>query len=286
MNMDGMLRFLVADVQPRTFLLLGCSNVLPVLRQRFPQSEFWVVELVDEAVDVAIAGVHWQVVDYLQVPLLYAPESFDFILAGDTLEQVENVPDMALAMYFWLKQDGYLLAEFHNVRFWRVMRDLLRGYFPAERRHFFSLSSLQRLFYSTFYREVFYEADREAVPVDFAEAMRHAGFRNADAELSVSQWIVKAARSTEAVAWLKRQFTPEVRRQLACLVRRIAYDIDCAASCEAFWQLYEGQRMTAEYALRFIESTALRPELVITALTTSGGGHPGVQHLLEKSMQD
>jgi SAM-dependent methyltransferase len=270
-------------------LLLGCRELLPELLQRFPEAELFLSEPSLAAVPQewrCLPRVHWLECDYLMKPLPYRSESFDYILVDGVLEQVENVPDFTLAMYFWLKQDGHLLTAVWNVRFWRVMRDLLRGHFSSERRRFFSLSSLQRLFFSTFYREVFYEAELEKPSADFMEKMVAAGSVHAEEELAVSRWLVKASRSTKAMVFLKQQLTPELRQQLVYLVRRIAYDIEREESCAAFWRFYEEQQLTSVYALRFIESTAQEPERVLLALLAAGGQRLAARQLLEESMRE
>ena len=289
METEGLLRFLPKQMDNGRMLLLGCRSFLPELWQRFPTVEFFLAE----PSLAAVAGkwrsqsrIHWLECDYLLSPLPYGAESFDYIIAEGVLEQVENAPDFSLAMYFWLKQDGHLLTSVQNVRFWRVMRDLLRGYFSTERKRFFSLSSLQRLFISTFYREVFFEGEKEEPPAAVVEKIVSAGYVHAEEELSVRRWLIKASRSTQAVAFLKQQLTPALRQELACLVRRIAYDIDREENCLAFLRFYEEQQLTPVYALRFIESTALEPEGVLLALMAVGDHNSVVRQLVEASMRE
>jgi SAM-dependent methyltransferase len=52
-------------------------------------------------------------------------EYFDYIVCGDILEHLRDPWVTLQRVHGWLKPDGILIASIPNVRYWRVLRDLV-----------------------------------------------------------------------------------------------------------------------------------------------------------------
>ena len=52
-------------------------------------------------------------------------EYFDYVVCGDILEHLRNPWGTLQRVHGWLKPEGTLIASIPNVRYWRVVRDLL-----------------------------------------------------------------------------------------------------------------------------------------------------------------
>lgn len=50
---------------------------------------------------------------------------FDFVICGDILEHLRDPWSMSDNIYGWLKKNGVLISTIPNIRYWRVIRDLL-----------------------------------------------------------------------------------------------------------------------------------------------------------------
>jgi SAM-dependent methyltransferase len=53
---------------------------------------------------------------------------FDIVICGDILEHLKDPLKTLTRIHKWLKDDGLLICSFPNIRYWRIIRDLmLRG---------------------------------------------------------------------------------------------------------------------------------------------------------------
>ena len=68
---------------------------------------------------------------------------------------------------------------------------------------------------------------------------------------------------------LKSFFTPEIRRQLVTILRRMEYGIDVEANCQRFWRLYKEAGLFPDYLAEFIWETIVHRRNVFAALQAS-----------------
>ncbi len=52
-------------------------------------------------------------------------EYFDFVICSDILEHLKNHYEILRKIHGWLKKDGFVLFSIPNIRYWRVIRNLV-----------------------------------------------------------------------------------------------------------------------------------------------------------------
>ena len=86
-----LLSFLQPNAALLRVLVVESLSYLPELRRMFPQAELYAVTADMDAMEMDVpAGVHWQIIDYLSVPLPYTRGYFDYIISDLTLEKADN----------------------------------------------------------------------------------------------------------------------------------------------------------------------------------------------------
>jgi len=243
-------------------------DLLPELIKKIPQAEIsLVVPSKNDTIkgDFSDCNVTIYEADFRQDPLPFPHETFDYIIADRVLEQMENAQDMALAMFFWLKEDGCLLTSFSNRKYGSTETGFKEH--PLGRRQGYSLEEVENLLRISFYKEFSFGYSREEnMFEDFVPLPNGKGGLSAEVVNDAAVWLVAAYRSTFETAFLKRQYSKAVRQKMACLLRRVAYDVELKESCAAFWALCEEESVKASYVAAFIESTMVDPPAVFSKL--------------------
>ncbi len=267
-----LLQFLTPDNSPLSILVIESVEYLPALRQLFPRAELYAVAAEeDRTVTPATAGldVRWTILDYRETVLPFPRQSFDFVLSERMLENVANPQDIASGIGTFIKDTGFLLTSFENIRYWRVLQELRDGHYYAIVRRRYAKPEFERLLYASFYKDVFFAPVRVPSEGDKVETFIAAGFENRLDDLDTEVWLVQAMRSSVAVAPLKAEYEPEDRKHLAKLLHRIEYDIDAAENVDALWRLAETAGFTADYLARFAAEVVVHGQAFCAALTAS-----------------
>lgn len=259
----GLLRFLEPEETPGAVLVIESVQYLPALRSRFPDADlFAVVSDRDTATAPGTEGlgVKWTVLDYREEVLPFPRHSFDVILSERMLENVANPQDIASGIGTFIKDTGYLLTSFENIRCWRVLRELMDGHYYAIVRRRYAKPEFERLLYASFYKDIFFAPVRSGGAEEEIERFEAAGFENRLNDLDTEVWLVKALRSSSDVALLKAAYTPEARKRLAKLLHRVEYGIDLPETVGALWALVDEESFTAAYIARFAASVVVHRE--------------------------
>ena len=208
---------------------------------------------------------------YRETPLPYPRESFDILLAPHGLETVVNPQDIAAGLGTFLKPTGFLLISFTNIRYWRILEEFMGGHYRALVRRLFAKAEFEILLAASFYKDVlFLPGGGEAVPASFAQRLRAAGFEGPN-DMATEVWLVQAWRSTRAVARLKAEYTPEIRRQLVTLCRRLEYGIDPAENRARLRALCREAGITPRYLAAFTRETIVHRKDFHAALMEEEG---------------
>ena len=141
-----------------------------------------------------------------------------------------------------MKPTGYLLLSFANIRYWRVLENLMDGHFYHVCTRAFTRDEMTKLMAASFYKDVqFLPMEGRRPPEGLVEKLEAGGFQNMDNDLLAEAWLVRAAKSTPEIMELKRMYTPELRQRLAVLLRRLEYGIRLDAegrdNLSLLWQL-------------------------------------------------
>lgn len=271
-------------------LIINAVNLLSDVLKKMPQAEISVVlfsknDMLSETFSSDAVTIYEA--DFTKEPLPFAPETFDYIIADRVLEQMENAQDMALAMFFWLKEDGCLLTSFSNRKHGSVETCFFER--PLGRRQGYSLEEVENLLRISFYKEFsFGYSKKENMFADFVPLPNGKGGLSVEDSAAAAVWLVAAYRSTFETTFLKRRYTKAVRQKMACFLRRVAYDVECEESCAVFWSLCEEESVKASYAAAFIENTMVDPPAVFSKLGDWAMFHQREQaamDLLDASLQ-
>ena len=272
LDIGGLLQFLPESMENLRVLVVESCLYLPELRRRMPRAELYaVVADADIAAMSEYAGldVSWQILDYHETALPYEKEFFDYILSERCLELAANPQDIAAGFGTYIKQTGFLLTSFQNIRHWKVLRDLMEGHFYAVVSRWFAKPEMVKLLYASFYKDAVFRPQRSPAPKELLQKLTACGFDNSFHDIDTEVWLVKAARSTPEISMLKSFFTPEIRRQLVTILRRMEYGIDVEANCQRFWRLYREAGLFPDYLAEFIWETIVHRRNVFAALQAS-----------------
>ena len=265
-----LLRFFEPGETPQSVLVIESVQYLSAIRSRFPDADLYAV--VSDR-DVATAseteglGVDWTVLDYREEVLPFPRKSFDVVLSERMLENVANPQDIASGIGTFIKDTGYLLTSFENIRYWRVLRELMDGHYYAIVRRRYAKPEFERLLYASFYKDIFFAPVRGGGAGKEIEQFEEAGFENRLNDLDTEVWLVKALRSSSDVSRLKAPYAPEMRKRLAKLLRRIEYEIDLPENVGALWELIDKDGFLADYIGRLAASVVVHQDAFRMALS-------------------
>ena len=250
-----LLDFLEPDSGALAVLVIESAQYLPGLREIFPNAELFAVAADKEAARRSESeglGVQWEMLDYRETVLPFPQKSFDIVIAERLLENVTNPQDIASGIGTFIKDTGFLLTSFENIRYWRVLQELMDGHFYAIVHRRYAKPEFERLLYASFYKDIFFTPVRKPGTDGVIEKLVAAGFENRAGDLDTEVWLVQAMRSSVEVSALKKEYASEERKRLATLLRRIEYDIDAEKNVSDFWRFVEETGFTAEYLARFV----------------------------------
>ena len=225
----GLLGFVIPSNASLRVLVLESCLYLPELRELLPKGELYAVVKDETVADLEIyqgLDIHWSFVDFCKEELIYPAEYFDYVIGERCLELAGDPKQIAEMLRGMLKETGYFLSTFQNVRYWEILQDLMAGQFAFLRTRPFSKADYTRLLGSSLFKDVVYAPQKVKAPVDLLVSLQTAGFDNSSDDLEVAVWMVKAAKSEPEILELKRLYTPALRNQLAIILRRIEYSID------------------------------------------------------------
>ena len=268
----GLLQFFEPGEAPQSVLVIESVEYLPALRNRFPGVALRaVVSDRDKAEtpETEGLGIEWTVLDYREEVLPFPRQFFDVVLSERMLENVANPQDIASGIGTFIKDTGYLLTSFENIRYWRVLRELMDGHYYAIVRRRYAKPEFERLLYASFYKDIFFAPVRGGGPEEEIGRFVSAGFENRLNDLDTEVWLVKALRSSSDVAALKAAYTPEARKRLAILLRRAEYGIDLPDTMDALWQLVDEAGFTADYIARFAASIVVHLDAFLSAFSAA-----------------
>ena len=198
--------------------------------------------------------------DYLRGALPSEPKVFDVIIAEDCLSYSLDTYITLLELNHLLKDSGFLLTQFFNVRFIGVLESLRRGQFPTQEKKFWAKWDVVKLLDGAVYREVHF-LPGEQIKNSAADAWLNFGFENFSDDLLTKIWLVQACKSTAEVAALKEFYTEDVRAELSRLIHRIEYDIDVEENISRLKNLCQRENIFADYLNDFVAQVTTHEEV-------------------------
>ena len=191
-----------------------------------------------------------------ELPL--APKIFELIIDRQVLTTGENFYSTLRKFNYLLKDSGFLLTQFYNVRFVGILERLRRGKFFNNEQRLWAKADVVKLLDDALYKEIHFMPGAHE---NFSAAeWENFGFDNFNDDLTTKIWLVKACKCTAEVAALKEIFTPEVRADLSRLLHRIEYDIDAEENFRRLMALCDRAGIFDDYLSDFINQVVVHAE--------------------------
>ena len=247
------------------WLLIDSSKYLKQLRQRLPKARITAVTRFEEVPDLReFRGleIEWHVLDYRLTELPIPDAAFDHILAENCLDEAYEPYETMLAISRKLTTVGRLYTQFTNIRYGGVLTALQQGQFPVRQQHLYAKTEIVRLLNDALFKEIHFMPGEQDDDDCNEIAWQQAGFDDFSRDLATRVWLVRAERSTAAVANLKGLYDEKIRQQLARLLHRIEYDIDCKKNLAELRKLCEINGIFPEYLDDFIQEACIHQEKV------------------------
>lgn len=258
---QDVLHFVPHGPEPLRVLAIDECALLPRLLERLPEARVTAV--------TRFAGLALPAAFSACVPLLHADVrrddlplpagSFDLILAPHVLTEALDPYACLLGLSHLLTDVGRLVTSFLNVRAIGVLRALQAGEFPFRDERLYTKAEVVRLLNDALFKEITFAPGVRARAEADGEAWRQMGFVDPSQDLETSVWLVRADRSTAAVAALKSLYTKETRAELARVLHRIEYGVGVEENTERLRALCAREGIFFDYLEDFIEETVVHP---------------------------
>ncbi len=195
--------------------------------------------------------------------------SFRYVLLGRLAERLEDVYALK-DLREHLTYDGMVISLWGNVQHWSVIQNLFIGnwhfsgnaIFPSMPHRLYSQKEIMGLFQLMKYRDcrVNYLAiackDRS-----WFERIREVSGTE-PLSLDVLFWCVASRMYNEEITMLRGQMTPELRKELGRILRRIENDIEPEFNGVLAKELCDKQGLSGEYLKVFVKNNVVNPSMV------------------------
>ena len=258
----GLLQLIPPNIQPIEVLVIESLFYLPELCAMLPTAHVSVVttfEEVTELKDYKDLGIDWHFLDFRQEELPFAQGRFDIALAEPCLTMAYTPYETLVGVNRLLKETGYLVTEFRNIRYWHVLETLKQGFFHEREERLYAKPEVVRLLNDAIFKEISF-APLKQDGREEEMALEGLGFKNFSHDLATEVWMVKAERSTASVANLKSLFTQEIRKELSWLLHRVEYDIDREENLEKLWAFCRKHGIFEDYLEDFAREIVIHPK--------------------------
>lgn len=216
-------------------LVIESEEILPALKKLLPNA---------------------QIIFLSDYKLPVEPKIFDVVIARGVFTYAADFYRKLLEINHVLKDSGFLLTEFKNVRNVEILERLRRGQFSTTEQRYFTKFDVVKILNDAIYKEIRF-LPGERVKNISAESWEKFGFENFSEDLITKNWIVKARKCTAEVAALKEIYTDEIRAELSRILHRIEYDIEVEKNLTALKNLCERENIFYEYLCDFIDQTVI-----------------------------
>ena len=273
----------------KTILVIESNSYLLTLRERFPTARiFFVTSDEDFLNDPAMheLGIEVKILVYQEEPMKFPKEYFDLIMSDLTLENVGNPQDISLGISSFLKKTGFFITSFRNIRYWRILRELMAGNYPGIVSRLYARPGFEKILYATFFKEIRFallkKPPEKKSDKDIFQKLLDCGFENKE-DLEAEFWLVRAAKAMPELALLKSMYTFEERQQFSFILHRIEYDIETEKNVELFWKFFREHQMYIDYATLFIHEAVIHRVRFYDNLQKFSQGIPELNELIESA---
>jgi len=244
----------------QTILLVSFSEIIPEIKQKFPAIRIYTTEK-DWVTETRSVLTGWEVNQGLGVIKDLAVNSFDCIIVGYILEEIENPLIFIKRLLSYLKIDGDFLASFNSSQArgkegssFRHIDGLNQVMQPKihNGRKVFSLPEIAGLFEKAKCKEIkVFSLEEELPPVC------------GNTHQKILKWGICANKVNKMALFLRKSFTEEIREAMVFFLRRIENEIFFEESCLNLYNLYNKWKVSNSYLIKMIANTMISPDKVI-----------------------
>lgn len=195
--------------------------------------------------------------DYINNGLPTEPKIFDVIIAKELFTYAPNCFITLLEINHLLKDSGFLLTEFYNVRNVEMLENLKLGEFPTNERKFWAKWDIVKILDDAIYKEIRFLPGKKIAEKNLVNSWEKFGFDNFSEDLLTKIWLVKAQKCSAEVIALKEIYTPEIRAELARILHRVEYKIEVDKNLENLKNLCEREQIFYDYLSDFIDEVVI-----------------------------
>ena len=269
-EMDGERRGLLKFIPPNfsdevTVLVIESENYLADLRNLMPKARIAFLTTDRDKQIVALCEslkVDLFYGDYARNGLPTEPKIFDIVLAEDCLTYPPESYRTILEINHLLKDSGFMLTQFWNVRFVKVLEELRRGKFPAREKKLWAKWDVVKVLDDAIYKEIRFMPGEQIEKISEVEDWEKFGFDNFSDDLIIKIWLVKALKCEAEVAALKEIYTEELRARISRLLHRIEYDLDAEKNLQKLMTLCKREQVFDDYLADFIKQVVVHKDRI------------------------
>ncbi len=256
----GLLKFISPNFFEINVLVIESLDYLRELRELLPSAKIFVItNFRDESINFDDLKIDWIFDDYKKNYLPFEENFFDIIISEDCLTYVYEIYKTLFGINRRLKETGFLVTQFENIRYIGVLESLRQGYYPERERRLYAKTEIVRLLNDSLFKEISFAAN-EKIDYDIDDWLKF-GFDNFNDELLTKNWIVKACRSTAEVANLKQFYTPKIRKELAKILHRIEYNVEREENLKRLQKFCEKYMIFDDYLQDFISQIVIHRDI-------------------------
>ena len=261
MERRGLLKFIPPNFSDEvTALVIESEKYLEDLRKLMPKARIAFLttdrdkKISDLCKSLKVDLFHG---DYARGGLPTEPKIFDVVLAEDCLTYPPESYRTILEINHLLKDSGFMLTQFWNVRFVKVLQKLRQGKFPAREKKLWAKWDVVKVLDDAIYKEIIFLPDEQIEKISEVEDWEKFGFDNFSDDLLTKIWLVKARKCEAEVAALKEIYTEEVRARISRLLHRIEYDLDVEENLKKLIELCKREQIFDDYLADFIKQVVV-----------------------------
>lgn len=260
----GLLKFVPPNVSDEaTVLVIESEKYLADLRNLMPNARIaFLTTDRDEKISVLCKSLKVDLFfgDYAKGGLPTEPKIFDIILAEDCLTYPPESYRTILELNHLLKDSGFLVTQFWNVRFVKILEDLKIGKFPAREKKLWAKWDVVKVLDDAIYKQIEFLPEEQIEKIFAVDVWEKFGFDNFSDDLITKIWLVKARKCEAEVAALKEIYTEEVRARISRLLHRIEYDLDAEKNFQKLMTLCKREQIFDDYLADFINQVVVHED--------------------------
>lgn len=213
---------------------------ISAIREKLPMAEIYSITGSRFSDEKTLIKLDWADKDTYDLPI--KTHFFDYILAGEFVNAVENLTAFFQKMYGYLKKNGKILAKTFNARHWRRIEEIVQGktiYPELKRQPAVFWHDFVQVMEKCGYLEIQASSIYDPMPENFFLNLNEDVFNFTSEEPNIYYWWVNICCMDKTEEELISSFTPKLRQEMVFLLRRVEHDIDVEVNSQNLWHIFD-----------------------------------------------